>query len=129
MAAAAIVLVCTACGQEKEETEFNLSYCRTYKTRNGRYHNCKACKTLYERERIHKLREQIFNILGHQCVRCGFSNKLALQIDHINGGGSQERRGFSNPSKYLKKVLANTSGYQILCANCNWIKRLSETTL
>ena len=61
--------------------------------------------------------------MGGECVRCGFSDYRALQIDHINGGGVREIRekGQYHSSKEILK--GNTDKYQLLCANCNWIKR------
>lgn len=50
----------------------------------------------------------------------------ALQIDHINGGGIKERVLY-NTKDYHRLVLASLENkelkYQLLCANCNWIKR------
>jgi len=70
-------------------------------------------------------RATVFSILGEQCVKCGFSDKRALQIDHIHGNGKEERN--TNGAAFYKKVLtslyAKQEKYQILCANCNWIKR------
>lgn len=63
---------------------------------------------------------------GARCVRCGFADARALQIDHISGGGCKERvaRPQLVKSKYLREdVLANPGKYQVLCANCNWIKK------
>lgn len=72
--------------------------------------------------RLRVLKQQIFEKLGRSCSCCGFSDARALQIDHVNGDGFKERN--MSPISYLKKVLADESGaYQILCANCNWIKR------
>lgn len=67
----------------------------------------------------------VFGKLGGVCCQCGFSDIRALQIDHINGDGNTERKEIgSNSPKFYKKVL-NDDGkdYQLLCANCNWIKR------
>ena len=52
-----------------------------------------------------------------------------LQVDHINGGGTQERKRIGNYAIY-GKILKDTTGYQLLCANCNSIKKheLKETT-
>ncbi len=71
------------------------------------------------------LHVRIIRALGEKCVRCGFDNILALQIDHVNGGGTQHRKSFANNTAYLKYVLehADSGEYQILCSNCNWIKR------
>lgn len=73
-----------------------------------------------------KVREEMFMALGNKCVRCGFSDRRALQIDHINGGGIKERRK-GNTRMFHRKVLTSVkkkeNKYQLLCANCNWIKR------
>lgn len=73
-----------------------------------------------------KLRRLIIEKLGGRCCKCGFDDARALQIDHVHGGGSKERRliGRGNGATFYKKVLADTENkYQLLCANCNWIKR------
>lgn len=71
-------------------------------------------------------RKRIIDRLGGVCVRCGFSDWRALQIDHVRGGGRKELKeiGKGNSRKYYIRVLKDTTGkYQLLCANCNWIKR------
>ena len=71
-----------------------------------------------------KRKLEIYEILGTRCVKCGFSDIRALQIDHINGGGSRERKLIGdNTVRYHKFIMKNRDKYQILCANCNWIKR------
>ncbi|MDG7005258.1 MAG: hypothetical protein JRN73_09990 [Nitrososphaerota archaeon] len=62
--------------------------------------------------------------LGSKCVRCGFSDFRALQIDHVNGGGRSEARRLAGVAYYLHVLdHINDGTYQLLCANCNWIKR------
>lgn len=63
--------------------------------------------------------------LGGKCVHCGFEDERALQIDHINGGGRAEARSIGVFGIY-KKVLSGAPGYQVLCANCNVIKRVTN---
>ena len=63
--------------------------------------------------------------MGGVCVRCGFADARALQVDHINGGGTEERRHLSQKKVYAR-VYAHPNEYQLLCANCNWIKRAEE---
>ncbi len=76
------------------------------------------------RRLVKELREKCLVKLGGCCGKCGFKDKRALQIDHVNGGGSQESRlSRLGTPRYYRKVLAAASGYQLLCANCNWIKR------
>jgi hypothetical protein len=60
--------------------------------------------------------------MGGECIRCGFSDPRALQIDHIEGGGMKEWAAIGGLG-IVKRVLAGAPGYQLLCANCNWIKR------
>ena len=74
--------------------------------------------------------------LGGKCALCGFTDIRALQIDHVNGGGTREhhrRKPDGNNwrriclSKYYRLVVEDQTGkYQLLCANCNWIKRTTN---
>ena len=86
-----------------------------------------------ESQRLEKQRKKIkiHTLLGSVCVRCGFSDIRALQIDHINGGGYIERKSYpTNPKKYYSDILLSIKKeegkYQLLCANCNWIKRFEN---
>ena len=83
-----------------------------------------AKKSKWGRTYREKWRSIMIDALGGKCVRCGFSDERALQIDHVNGGGRSEHRKYS-PSIFCKKVIteAKSGKYQILCANCNWIKK------
>lgn len=71
-------------------------------------------------------RLEVIEFLGSKCVRCGFSDIRALQLDHINGGGCKESKSIGSTTMYLRYsqnlVLAKEK-LQVLCANCNWIKR------
>lgn len=84
----------------------------------------------YQKISRRNFRQIIFDILDNKCAVCGFSNKKALQIDHISGGGSKERKVISNSWTFYKKVIEslndNKKEYQLLCANCNWIKRVDN---
>jgi hypothetical protein len=86
-----------------------------------------------ECQRLEKQRKkiEIHSLLGSICIKCGFTDIRALQIDHINGGGHIERKEYpTNPKKYYSNILTsikNKEGkYQLLCANCNWIKRFEN---
>jgi len=73
------------------------------------------------------LRDKIFEKLGNECVKCKFSDPRALQIDHINGGGTKELKSFSTTRKYYLNILEDKENrFQILCANCNSIKRFEN---
>jgi hypothetical protein len=70
------------------------------------------------------LRKAALHGLGGKCVRCGFSDTRALQIDHVKGGGKYQSK-LMGRAVYYRYVLAHLQDgeYQLLCANCNWIKR------
>ena len=74
-----------------------------------------------------EIKVELFKLLGNKCVICGFEDFRALQLDHKNGKGHQERKrlwgGGTYYAKILEKVKAGNKDYQILCANCNWIKK------
>lgn len=78
------------------------------------------------------LKDKLFKKLGDKCSNpaCqwlnsdgtrGCTDRRCLQIDHVRGDGSKERKGAE--SYYLKVLNDETGRYQLLCANCNWIKR------
>jgi len=79
--------------------------------------------------RSREVRSLVLAALGGKCVRCGFADPRALQIDHVNGDGRAERgapgaRRESTIAYYKRVTLEAGNGrYQLLCANCNWIKR------
>lgn len=73
-----------------------------------------------------KLRNDLLRIMGNRCVRCDFDDPRALQIDHVYGGGTYDRKTQQNSSRraFDKKIEEFKRGeLQLLCANCNWIKR------
>ena len=67
---------------------------------------------------------KVIKFLGGKCIRCGFSDWRALQVDHVNGGGSHES---TNSYEFLSRVLQEgAKEFQLLCANCNSIKRIEN---
>jgi len=74
----------------------------------------------YRRRRMRAIR-----VLGGKCSRCGFSDWRALQFDHVVGGGKQDRSMRRRSSLTYPDIVAeNKDGeFQLLCANCNWIKK------
>ncbi|MBA7709351.1 hypothetical protein ES703_118266 [subsurface metagenome] len=72
-------------------------------------------------------RQELLNTrFGGKCKQCGFTDWRALQIDHIHGNGYEDKRG--RGIEYIKRLLKMDdaelhSKYQLLCANCNWIKK------
>jgi hypothetical protein len=64
-------------------------------------------------------------------ARYGYSDVRALGLDHVNGGGAEQRRlGFAGNGFYLwLKKNRFPEGLQVLCMNCNWLKRVENNEL
>lgn len=103
-----------------------------YRKKNKSIYNKKRKEYYYNSDKkslsqYQKLRIKVLDRLGNKCVRCGFSDGRALQVDHIKNNGYVEfkkytarqiyQRVLKLPPEELKK------NYQLLCANCNWIKK------
>jgi hypothetical protein len=76
-----------------------------------------------ERNRLDRVRVLLY--LGNKCAHCGIEDPRVLQIDHVKGGGCKEAAKGMTGSKLYKDVFIREPGekYQLLCANCNWVKR------
>ena len=62
------------------------------------------------------------------CIKCGFDNTAALSIDHVNGGGREDRKTKGRGNSFYQWLKTNNypEGYQTLCMNCNWIKKFDN---
>lgn len=85
----------------------------------------KVYMTKVRHEKTLKRRAKLLGFLGNKCVKCGFSDWRALQIDHVNGGGCKEVKKLGLLNMY-KRIYEYPQEYQLLCANCNWIKRYEK---
>ena len=73
------------------------------------------------------LRKEALEALGGKCTWCGFDDWRALQIDHIDGRKGQKRLNGAGQRVLLHEIIDGfVHGLQLLCANCNWIKRYEE---
>jgi len=80
-------------------------------------------RIFWERRVREEARRKAIEHLGSCCKRCGFSDLRALQIDHVFGGGTKHVRSTSWKVRYAEVLTDTTGKYQLLCANCNWIKK------
>ena len=107
---------------KEELLQYHKNYANTHKEE----------RNLSNRELMRKRRLEIFFLLGNKCsnplclVPNGCSDIRCLQIDHVKGHGNLERKKFSYTIGYLRNILdkikSGSRDYQLLCANCNWIK-------
>lgn len=68
------------------------------------------------------MRQVVIEKYGSECACCGEREPIFLCIDHINGGGGEERKLLGGGKGVLKKLYdapGRLPGYRILCANCN----------
>ena len=111
---------CCHCKEIKSISEF-------YPRKGHGLSYCKLCNQSINREYKNKLQDKVIDILGGCCKSCGFRDRRALQIDHIYGGGLAERRAGKNWLRMYRQIIEGDFGsYQLLCANCNWIKRSEQ---
>lgn len=81
------------------------------------------------KQRRRKYKEIVLNHYGKECADCGFTDYRALQIDHINDNGAEERKSLGGKQvsgwRFYEYLIKNNlpEGYQTLCANCNNIKQ------
>jgi len=121
---------------KEKKIEYSRQYYQTHKEKCRERHNEYGQKyrqihgeklSEYARKRLEQVRWKIINLLGNKCVKCGFPDLRALQIDHVHGGGRREWREFNGCMKYfrhiLEKIKDGSKDYQLLCANCNLIKK------
>lgn len=67
-------------------------------------------------------REKALALYGGKCLCCGESRYEFIAIDHIHGGGTQERKKkFPNSQSFYKYISVTylPEVYRILCHNCN----------
>jgi hypothetical protein len=107
----------------------------------NRYHNeptFRANQKRYVKDGRRKIVMEIFNLLGNKCINpynlphpdwC--NDPRCLQIDHINGGGCKHLKRLHGDRgklyrEILKEIKVGSKDYQLLCANCNWLKRYKD---
>lgn len=71
-----------------------------------------------------KLRQKLYELYGDECAVCGFTDKRALTLDHINQNGNEERRLLGERGVYYRAIKTHLPlEYRILCMNCQFIER------
>jgi len=105
---------------KEKRKDYQKEYRKTHKKELNDY------KSNYKR----KIRNEILELLGNKCIRCGFSDIRILQIDHVKGCGKKEIQSFKTYTTYLryvlKKIQSGSKDYQLLCPNHNWLKRIEN---
>jgi len=108
----------------------------------GNYNACPH-KEIFEKEFEAKLEESRYarytwnlrmNVIegyGGKCELCGEDNPHFLTIDHIYGGGFEEKKKLGNSYALCRKLRDNNypkDNYRLLCWNCNCALGLNRIT-
>lgn len=98
------------------------------KNAKDRYRRLRDHITNQRRERNKAKRLEVMELLGGPfCKSCGYTDMRALQFDHIDGSGRIDRKKYGGqPTKVWARIKKETHLFQVLCANCNSIKRHEE---
>ena len=89
---------------------------------------CKRTKLTREKTALNAISHYSNNTMA--CAACGCKDMRVLSIDHIGGGGVRHLKeiGRSRFMGWLKKN-HYPAGYQVLCMNCQWIKRIENSEI
>lgn len=88
-----------------------------------------AATRIWQKNHIKQLRREMIEAYGGKCSCCGETEAIFMQLDHINNDGSIERRKYGNHVvewQELKKRNWPKDRHQLLCANCNYGKRMNN---
>lgn len=89
---------------------------------------CKSCRISYTAKRYSDLKARALALYSPgeiKCAICPEKRTDFLEIDHINGGGTKQKREdprFSGGGGFYQYIIDNPqSDLRVLCRNCNWI--------
>ncbi len=110
--------ICTGCGEKKPILEYD-----------NKRSQCKPCIKKYNKELG---QEKKILVLTHysgsppRCALCGEDNISVLCIDHIEGGGTKDRKKKGKIGSLAFHYAVIKAGYpsnlRVLCRNCNWLE-------
>lgn len=119
----------TAREKERRYRELHREDMRTYRCKYFKDPTHRDKRILAGRRYKETLKREV---LGHYspdltCQRCGYSDIRALSLDHVNSDGTTHRKSIKlwGGHEFYQWVKKNNfpSGLQVLCMNCQWIKR------
>jgi hypothetical protein len=121
--------ICLICNNEFESKRPNKKYCSPYCEYKAFVLKNPDYFKNHNKKWRNKLSEEVFDHYSKgtlSCAKCGFNDIRALSIDHINGGGTKEIHRIQKEGDWFYIRLRKEKfpeGYQVLCMNCQFIKR------
>lgn len=128
---------CFSCKKFKPDQDF---YFQIKKSKKYFFKQCKKCENLSHKadkeeyykknseylkakeiEYNRKRRLEVIFGYGGACECCGENRIEFLCIDHVNGGGTKERKLIGSGHQLYRRLIGAgfPSGYRVLCSNCN----------
>lgn len=109
-------IFCSNCNQSKE-------YDRKKSTKKST-----KSRNVSKRKKYQEKKDLVIDILGGNfCKQCNCNNLKCLDIDHIHNDGNKERRrsktGLTLFNYIINNPIESKKNLQILCRNCNQIKK------
>lgn len=81
----------------------------------------------YHKRYYQHFRSVLYELLGGVCIGCRHADRRVLEFDHINDDGAADRKLFRGSRSmlewYARHPEVALKRLQILCRNCNWLKR------
>ena len=128
---------CPQCGVVKPRSEYSVgprakvmpAYCRPCTTANSKaWANDNLDEHRARRRRAWaSLRDRLLAKYGRRCagIGCQVTDARVLQLDHVRSDGADERRKLRQEEIVRKALYDETGAYQLLCCNCNYLKKLA----
>ncbi len=124
---------CTVCLLPKKKDEFHrlATQCKSCRKPLGAssYSENKEELNAQGRDRVKRINDGIFCLLGDTCGECDESEREFLTVDHVNNDRQQER----HPNSLIWKLdilegRRDLSSYRVLCRNCNEARQRRNPT-
>jgi len=90
---------------------------------------CEQCMEK-ENKRNKAVKDKVYNKYGgYICTCCKETEEAFLTIDHINNDGAKDRKVYGSGCRFYWWLFRNNfpKGFQVLCWNCQWGKKLHGT--
>lgn len=104
---------CATCG-----IELNEQTCYEPYLKKG-FRRCRYCATKKSLRSHWKLRIDVIRMLGGKCVKCGITDLRLLNVNHLNGGGTADRKDRIKVYRELRNGKRDKKDYDVRCFNCN----------
>ena len=110
------------------------SFHRNISSKDGLAGWCAECKgkkqRVYDMNRRWRNRARVLVNYGGVCTWCKENDIRVLELDHLDPNLAKHQKrelGWSNEKVYRDAVRRNyPDDYQLLCKNCNWLKRIDS---